>query len=53
MHSSQEEARWLGITGVLFYVFDGRYALDGPQPVEVFKEALDTVRTDAAGRALG
>lgn len=44
VHSSQEEARQLGITGVPFYVFDGRYALYGAQPVEVFEEALEAAR---------
>lgn len=49
--SSQEEARRLGITGVPFYVFDGRHALYGAQPVEVFAEALDVVGTAANGIA--
>lgn len=48
VYSSQEEARRLGITGVPFYVFDGRYALYGAQPVEVFEEALEMARE--AGR---
>jgi predicted DsbA family dithiol-disulfide isomerase len=43
VRSSQDEAQSLGITGVPFYVFDGRYALYGAQPVEVFGEALDMV----------
>ena len=51
VRSSQEEAQSLGISGVPFYVFDGRYAIYGAQPVEVFGEALDTVRAGAAGRA--
>jgi predicted DsbA family dithiol-disulfide isomerase len=46
---SQEEASRLGITGVPFYVFDGRYAIYGAQPVEVFGEALDMVRVGTAG----
>jgi predicted DsbA family dithiol-disulfide isomerase len=46
--SSQQEAGRLGITGVPFHVLDGRYALYGAQPVEVFGEALDTV-LDTAG----
>lgn len=37
---SQEEARRFGINGVPFYVFDGRYAVSGAQPVEVFLRAL-------------
>jgi predicted DsbA family dithiol-disulfide isomerase len=49
VRSSQEEAASLGITGVPFYVFDGRYALYGAQPVGVFGEALDMVKAGAAG----
>jgi len=49
VRSSQEEARRLGITGVPFYVFDGRYAIYGAQPVQVFGEALDLVRDEATG----
>ena len=49
VRSSQEDAQRLGITGVPFYVFDGRYAIYGAQPVEVFGEALDMVRAGAAG----
>ncbi len=49
MISSQEEANTLGITGVPFYVFDGRYAVYGAQPVEVFGEALNLIRAGAAG----
>jgi len=48
VRSSQEDAQRLGITGVPFYVFDGRYAIYGAQPVEVFGEALDMVRAGAA-----
>ena len=49
VRSSQEEARRLGITGVPFYVIDGRYAHYGAQPVQVFGEALDVVRDEASG----
>ncbi len=49
VRSSQEEAQSLGITGVPFYVFDERHAIYGAQPVEVFGEALDTVRAGATG----
>ena len=49
VRSSQEEAQKLGITGVPFYVFDGRYALYGAQPVQVFGEALDLVLDEASG----
>ncbi|MFC7623892.1 DsbA family protein [Microlunatus sp. GCM10028923] len=36
-------ARQLGISGVPFFVFNGKYAVSGGQPVEVFKQTLDTV----------
>lgn len=35
-----EEARSLGINSVPFFVFNRKYALQGAQPVEVFKEVL-------------
>lgn len=35
------QAHELGIGGVPFFVFDGRYAVSGAQPVEVFAQALD------------
>ncbi len=41
---SQEQAARLGISGVPFYVFDGRYAVSGAQPVEVFIRALEAAR---------
>ncbi len=41
--ASQEEAGRLGVAGVPFYVFDGRYALSGAQPAEVFGRVLDAV----------
>ncbi len=44
--ASQEEAGRLGIAGVPFYVFDGRYALSGAQPVEVFGRALDAAASE-------
>lgn len=34
----------LGISGVPFFIFAGRYALPGAQPPEVFVEALTTAR---------
>jgi predicted DsbA family dithiol-disulfide isomerase len=42
---SQREAARLGIGGVPFYVFDGRYAISGAQPVEMFLRALDAAQT--------
>jgi predicted DsbA family dithiol-disulfide isomerase len=46
---SQAEAKELGITGVPFFVIDGKYAFSGAQPLETFVAVLDRVRTmDAA-----
>ena len=38
---SQREAARIGIRGVPFFIFDGRIALSGAQPVELFLEAID------------
>lgn len=35
-----ETARQIGVRGVPFFVFDGRLAVSGAQPVEVFTQAL-------------
>ncbi|MDV8000350.1 DsbA family oxidoreductase [Rhodococcus sp. IEGM 1408] len=35
-----ETARGIGVKGVPFFVFDGRFAVSGAQPVEVFDQAL-------------
>src|SRR4028119_2528210 len=40
---SQEEARELGISGVPFFVIDGKWAISGAQPVEAFLRAFDEV----------
>ena len=41
-------AHQLGITGVPFFVFDGKYAVSGAQPVEVFTQALNTAWQERA-----
>lgn len=41
------EARGLGISGVPFFIFNGRQALAGAQPPEVFAEALAAARRAA------
>ena len=45
VHADQRRAREYGITGVPFFVIDGRYGLSGAQPAETFLAAL----TRAAG----
>lgn len=37
------QASEFGITGVPFYVFDGRYGVSGAQPEEVFGQAMEQV----------
>ena len=45
---SQSQAGQLGVSGVPFYVFGGKYALSGAQPLEVFLQAIDRVRAEEA-----
>jgi predicted DsbA family dithiol-disulfide isomerase len=42
------QARQLGITGVPFFVFDGKRAVSGAQPIELFRKALDVSWQDRA-----
>ncbi|MFI4967761.1 MAG: DsbA family oxidoreductase [Gammaproteobacteria bacterium] len=42
------QAARLQISGVPFFIFDGRLALAGAQPPEVFQQALDEARKPAA-----
>jgi predicted DsbA family dithiol-disulfide isomerase len=46
VRADQRRARELGVTGVPFYVIDGRYGLSGAQPAETFLAALDRVVAD-------
>lgn len=48
VHQSQQQAYRLGISGVPFFVVNGRYGISGAQPVDVFLEVLDTVQQEAA-----
>jgi predicted DsbA family dithiol-disulfide isomerase len=41
-----EEAQYLGIRGVPFFVMDGKYAVSGAQPVEVFLQTLEKAREE-------
>lgn len=40
---SQRTAAELGVAGVPFYVVDGRYAISGAQPVEVWLRTLEAI----------
>jgi len=46
VRADESRASQLGITGVPFFVFDGKYAVSGAQPVAVFVEALQQVWTE-------
>lgn len=47
VRTDEAAARAYGVRGVPFFVFDGRYALSGAQPREVFLEALRAAREPA------
>jgi predicted DsbA family dithiol-disulfide isomerase len=44
-----QQARQYGINGVPFFVFAGKYAVSGAQPVEAFLQALDTSWNETVG----
>lgn len=48
VEASVAEAMSLGITGVPFYVFAGKWALSGAQPAESFERAIETALGAAA-----
>lgn len=45
--ADQQEAQALGITGVPFFVLDGRYGVSGAQPVDVLAQVVEQVRAGA------
>jgi len=47
-----ESARKLGIQGVPFFVLNQKYAISGAQPVEVFVEALEKVKSEMGIQSL-
>lgn len=46
VRADQQKAQRLGIRGVPFFLFEGKYALSGAQPAEVFASALEHVWTE-------
>jgi predicted DsbA family dithiol-disulfide isomerase len=48
VRESQQRAQRQGITGVPCYIFEGQHAVTGAQPVEVFRDALDTVQAEVS-----
>lgn len=43
------QARQIGITGVPFFILDGKYGISGAQPAEVFANALTQVHAETVG----
>lgn len=53
VRSDERRAHGLGVRGVPFFLFNGKYALSGAQPLEVFQAALEEVwkkERDGSGR---
>jgi predicted DsbA family dithiol-disulfide isomerase len=50
VRADERMARELDIHGVPFFVLDGRHALEGAQPADVFLKALNQVWRDVAAR---
>jgi predicted DsbA family dithiol-disulfide isomerase len=48
VRADEAEARALGISGVPFYVIDGRYGVSGAQPAQAFTGALEQAWAAAA-----
>jgi predicted DsbA family dithiol-disulfide isomerase len=46
-----EQARQAGVSGVPFFIVDGRHGLSGAQPPEAFIEVLDQLASERAGGA--
>jgi len=53
VHEDLAAAVQLQISGVPFFIFDGRYALAGAQPPEVFMQAVEAVRRAPATQPIG
>lgn len=52
IEESQNEAVGLGVTGVPFYIFNGRYAFTGAQSMEAFLRAIDAATATEADRSI-
>lgn len=50
LNADLQQAQQLGITGVPFFVFGGKYAVSGAQPVEGLLQALETTWGELAGQ---
>jgi len=49
--ASQAQAEEIGIRGVPFFIFNGKYAISGAQPLEVFGQVLVKIGDEAAGQS--
>jgi predicted DsbA family dithiol-disulfide isomerase len=47
--ADENEARELGISGVPFFVIDGRYGISGAQPTALFSQALEQAWAESHG----
>jgi predicted DsbA family dithiol-disulfide isomerase len=48
--ADRQQAAELDVRGVPFFVIDGRYAISGAQPIEIFRQALEQARGEVAPR---
>lgn len=51
--SLMDQARQVGVTGVPFFIFDGRYAFSGAQPPEAIVELIDRILAEPADADAG
>jgi len=51
VRADEADAARLGVTGVPFFVVDGRYAVPGAQPPEVMLQVLDRCWQDRVAEA--
>jgi predicted DsbA family dithiol-disulfide isomerase len=48
VRADETAAQSIGVTGVPFFVFDGRFAVSGAQPVEVLVQVLERALASTA-----
>jgi len=47
IEASDAQARQMGVEGVPFFVIDGKYAVSGAQPAELFVQAFEQIEAEA------
>lgn len=45
VEASQAQAEEIGVQGVPFFIFNGKFAISGAQPLEVFEQAIEKARS--------